>query len=129
MLRVYKTFLLQKKVLKPQYVAFCVKWVSDCYSFLNEPLSTRLTTGQKKHFLSQMGKLHEEWQVKQADTALRLYDYLLSGNKDTSAPMPMEWKALEAKMPEALRLFAALPVPRRFLHRLQGLLLRGPSQD
>ena len=31
-------------------------------------------------FLSEMAKRHEDWQVKQADTALRLYDYYLSKN-------------------------------------------------
>ena len=62
MLRAYETFLLQKKAMKPQYVSFCMKWVSDCYGFLNEPLSARLNQDQKKQFLSQMAKhRHEEY--------------------------------------------------------------------
>jgi hypothetical protein len=104
MLRSYEAFLLNKKAMKPQYVSFYMKWVSDCYGFLNEPLSTRLSQDQKKQFLSQMSKHYEEWQVKQADTALRLYDYLLSRDKETAAAAPAEWKALEGKMREALRL-------------------------
>ena len=78
MLRAYEAFLLHKKAMKPQYVSFYMKWVSDCYGFLNEPLCVRLSQDQRKQFLSRMAKHHEEWQVKQADAALRLYDYFLS---------------------------------------------------
>jgi hypothetical protein len=39
-----------------------------------------LNSDQKKQFLSEMAKRYEDWQVKQADIALRLYDYFLSKN-------------------------------------------------
>jgi integron integrase len=109
MLRAYESFLISKGTIKSQYVPFYLKWVSDCYSFLNEPLSNRLGSDQKKQFLSDMAKGHEDWQVKQADTALRLYDYFLSKQvmptNSTSSPSPAErWKPLEEKMRNALRL-------------------------
>ena len=69
MLRPYEAFLVKKGTIKPQYVPFYLKWVSDCYSFLNEPLSNRLAAEQKRHFLSGMAKRYEDSQVKQADTA------------------------------------------------------------
>ncbi len=69
MLRPYEAFLVKKGTIKPQYVPFYLKSVSDCYSFLNEPLSNRLGAEQKRHFLSEMAKRYEDWQVKQADTA------------------------------------------------------------
>ena len=80
MLRAYESFLIKKGSVKSQSVPYYLKWVSDCYGFLNEPLSNRLGSEQKKQFLSEMAKQHEDWQVKQADTALRLYDYFLSKN-------------------------------------------------
>jgi hypothetical protein len=76
MLRAYEAFLVKKGTVKPQSVPYYLKWVSDCYSSLNEPLSKRLGVEQKKQFLSEMARRHEDWQVKQADTALRLYDFL-----------------------------------------------------
>ena len=55
-----------------------------------------------------MGKKHEEWQVNQADTALRLYDYFLSQtplpNTGDPSPDKESWRSLEEKMREALRL-------------------------
>lgn len=43
MLRPYEAFLIKKGTIKSQYVPFYVKWVHDCYSSLNEPLSNRLS--------------------------------------------------------------------------------------
>jgi hypothetical protein len=106
-----KHFLSKKGTVKSQSVPYYLKWVADCYSFLNEPLTSRLRAEQKEQFLSDMAKLHEDWQVKQADTALRLYDYFLSKSltpaiDETSDPSSHveKWKPLEEKMREALRL-------------------------
>ncbi len=105
MLKDYEAFLNSKGGLKSQYIPYYLKWVSDCYRFLNEPLSNRLNSDQKKQFLSDMAKRHEDWQVKQADTALRLYDYFLSKNVSHETSSYQEtWEALEKKMREALRL-------------------------
>jgi site-specific recombinase XerD len=54
----YEAFLTKKGSVKTQYVPYYLKWVSDCYGFLNEPLSTRLSLEQKKQFLSDMAKHH-----------------------------------------------------------------------
>jgi len=55
-----------------------------------------------------MGKRYEKRQVKQADTALRLYDYFLSKRillpSGESSTHDKIWKALEEKMREAFRL-------------------------
>lgn len=108
MLGNYETFLTRKETLKTQSVPYYLKWVSDCYHFLNEPLTSRLNSDQKKQFLSEMAKGHEDWQVKQADTALRLYDYFLSKNVtptigETSSHKET-WGFLDEKMRNALRL-------------------------
>lgn len=81
MLRAFESFVGKKGAIKSQYVPFYIKWVSDCYHFLEQPLSNHLNSQQRSGFLSHMGKRHEDWQVKQADTALRMYDYFLSRNK------------------------------------------------
>jgi integron integrase len=108
MLKSFQAFLQDKKAIKPQSVPFYLKWVSDCYGFLNESLSARLAGDRKKEFLSHMAKRHEDWQVRQADTALRLYDYFLSKNvPDTASDGHSDgakWKDLQEKMREALRL-------------------------
>jgi len=108
MLRDYESFLTRKGNVKPLNIPYYVKWVSDCYRFLNESESERLSSDQKGQFLSRMAKNHEDWQVKQADTALRLYDYFLSrkemqASKASSAD-GLEWSSMEDKLRQALRL-------------------------
>jgi integron integrase len=107
MLNEFKTFLKQKGSIKPQYVPFYVKWVADCYAFLDSPPTARLRSEAKKEFLSQIAKNHEDWQVRQADAALRLYDYFLSRESkagSSGGSTPEEWQALEGKLRHALRL-------------------------
>lgn len=65
MLKAYEALLTKKGTVKTQFVPFYLKWVSDCYALLNEPLSNRLGREQKNQILSHMAKRHEDWQVKQ----------------------------------------------------------------
>jgi integron integrase len=108
MLRTFETFLSKKETVKTQYLPFYLKWVSDCYAFLNEPLDNRLASEERKQFLTHIAKRHEEWQVKQADTALRLYDYFLSKAAPPKTDEPVShnerWQHVEEKMRDALRL-------------------------
>jgi integron integrase len=108
MLRAFEAFLSKKGTVKTQYLPFYLKWVSDCYAFLNEPLPNRLGSEQRKQFLAHMAKRHEDWQIKQADTALRLYDYFLSKAVPPTTDEPSSheerWRHLEEKMRDALRL-------------------------
>ena len=102
MLRVFEAFLSKKGTVKTQYLPFYLKWVSDCYAFLNEPLSNRLGSEQRKQFLTHMAKRHEDWQVEQADRALRLYGYFLSktkkGEEGPGPSLSEDWKRIEERM-------------------------------
>jgi hypothetical protein len=71
MINAFKEYLLLRGSVKSTYVPFYLKWVSACYELLDLDPSSRLTIDQKKQFLAHMTKRYEDWQVKQADTALR----------------------------------------------------------
>ena len=62
----FKAFLLHRGSIKPQYVPFYLKWVSDCYTFLNVIPATRLNGDPRKQFLHYMSKGHEDSLGKQA---------------------------------------------------------------
>lgn len=63
----FEVFLTRKGNIKSAYIPYYIKWVTDCYRFLNESELKRLNSDQKKQFLSRMEKNHEAWQVNQAD--------------------------------------------------------------
>ena len=109
MLEPFKQFLSLKGRVQSKYLPFYLRWVTDCYRFLEIPLSQFITNDQKSQFLKQLGKSHEDWQVNQADHALRLYSYFLSRtspdeNGRSSATMINDWKAIKEKTIEAIRL-------------------------
>ena len=88
MLSSFKDHLTQKSLVKEKYVPFYTKWVSDCYSFLNVSDSMILNLEQKMQFLENLAKTHEEWQVKQAGSALRLalFFYVIVHHKERKIP-------------------------------------------
>jgi hypothetical protein len=71
MIREFESYLSNKKHIKDKYVPYYMKWVSDCYSYLDESVESRLPADRIQTFLSHLSKKHEDWQVNPADYALR----------------------------------------------------------
>jgi hypothetical protein len=68
--------------INDKYLPFYLRWVTEGYRFLDIPLSQSITNEQKSQFLKYLSKNHEDWQVNQADNAIRLYSYFLSSQLD-----------------------------------------------
>ncbi|MEW6087750.1 MAG: integron integrase [bacterium] len=104
----FRDYLLVKANINPKHVPFYLKWTSDCYNFLDSDLSNNINNEQKNQFLKHISRNHEDWQIKQADNALRLYNYFLSSSQIISPPKPSgiskEWASLETKTRNILRL-------------------------
>ena len=104
----FKGYLKTKSAVNEKYVPYYARWVSSCYAFVNQSISEVLTQTQKQDFLKQFAKNHEDWQVKQAEAALRLYDYYLSGlqgsAKEESLESKEKWGVVEANTRNAMRL-------------------------
>jgi integron integrase len=109
MLEPFKNFLSLKDKVNDKYIPFYLKWVTEGYRFLDIPLTQPITNEQKSQFLKRLSKNHEDWQVNQADNALRLYGYFLSSQQSDKSDGIQEtlindWKAVEEKTIEAIRL-------------------------
>ena len=108
MLQAFEQFLNDKEKIPKKNAPYYVKWVSDCYRYFDKPETQLLTNEQSAEFLSRLAKKHEDWQVQQADRALRLYGYFLArkqGSEDgPSVDKQGDWKDIEEKMRQALRL-------------------------
>lgn len=108
MLTIFGQFLIDKERLQEKYVPYYVKWVSDCYRYFNEPETQPLTNEQRAQFLKRLADNSEDWQVRQAERALRLYDFfLLRKMKEEAGSAPGEaadWLLVEERTKEALRL-------------------------
>ena len=99
----------KKGKINDKYLPFYLKWITECFRFLDIPLSQSITNEQKSQFLKYLSKNHEDWQVNQADNALRFYSYFLSSQSpDKSGSIPEilvdDWKVVEEKTRESLRI-------------------------
>jgi hypothetical protein len=78
MLNEFQVVLSTDKSLRPKHLPHYIRWVKDCYSFLRLPPTERLSYEQTRLFLSNLEKSCEPWQVKQAEQALRRFDFFHS---------------------------------------------------
>ena len=112
MLEGFEEYLIRKAFIQEKYVPYYLKWVSYCYTFVNQPDNCLLTSDQVQSYLNHISKTREDWQVQQAETALRLYGYYLSaelkrpaGAVETGRPETKGlWKTVEKQTRDALRL-------------------------
>jgi len=107
MLELFSKFLIEKERVPEKNIPYYLKRVADCYRFFDLPESSTLDNEQQAQFLRHIAKYSEDWQVQQADRALRLYSYFLSRRPDGGVSVPQvssDWPALEKKLREALRL-------------------------
>ena len=108
MLPEFKEYLVRNGHIKDTYIPYYVKWVSLCYEFLDKAIDQKLSSEQKSQFLRHLSRRHEDWQVKQADYALRLYNYFLSRNgkgiKKEAGDHEKEWAWATEETRRALRL-------------------------
>lgn len=108
MLDQFQQYLLKDGRVKDNDIPYYIKWISDCYSFINEQVEHRLSSEQKQQFFKHLAESQEDWQVKQADYALRLYDFFISSQqKEPSTDthkVNNEWDIIEDKARRVLSL-------------------------
>ena len=84
---------------------YYLKWILECYGYLKRSLEEKIHNEEKDEFLRTLTATHEQWQVKQADYAIKLYNYFLSKtNTRQASSVPEEWERIEAETRKAIRL-------------------------
>jgi len=56
----FREYLAEKAVVRERYVPYFVRWVAECYAFLELPLENRLSSDQRQEFLRYLSKRHED---------------------------------------------------------------------
>lgn len=77
----FQLCLLNTAHIKSKYIPCYIKWVSECHNFPNKPHQNIIAADEQQKFIKHLYKTHEDWQVKQAEHALRLYNFFLSQEK------------------------------------------------
>ncbi len=71
-LQQFGEFLLKARLVKESAAPYCVRWVRR---FLSRPASNECIAVQIRQFCDDLerGGIHQEWQIRQAEQALRIY--------------------------------------------------------
>jgi integron integrase len=109
MLNAFEEYLRNVARLQDKYIPFYCRWVANAYQFSRADGAVPLSSDQKAAFLQSMQNDHEDWQVQQAMTALRLYVHFLATEppqKQSDAPPRNsdDWQRVEETARERLRL-------------------------
>ena len=87
MLEQFQRGLIADSSFNSKHAPYYIQRIKECYAFFRIIPDQRLT--QEQHlFLTAMVKTYEDWQGKQADTALRRYDFFLSQHLSQPATLP-----------------------------------------
>lgn len=107
MLDRFQQFIQERERINEKNIPYYIRWISDGYKYINKTVEQRLSSEQRQQFLSHLAQTHENFQVKQADYALKLYDIFLSQQEEpsrNSKKFDSEWTALEDVVRNMLRL-------------------------
>lgn len=109
-LHAFEEYLADRQLVQKKQLPYFARWVSNYLSFCEKSALEPDSEDQVQAFLQFMAKGKEEWQVKQAREAIRLFLFYLSrtgsevaGPASSSAPSA-SWQQVATQMREALRL-------------------------
>jgi len=106
MLTEFEKYLSNLGRIKSKTIPYYLKWVADFYTFIGKTTGEPFRNPEKNQFLAYLAQDHEDWQVNQANYALKLFDYFLdSKNKPLAASKSFQaWELLRDNLIKTLRL-------------------------
>ncbi len=102
----FERYLAGQANIAAKYVPHYRNWVVRFYEQIAKPPDYHFSGEEKTGFLREMATQHEEWQVRQADHALRLYRHYLGLQLREAQPdtdTDAAWRSTLDEMREALR--------------------------
>lgn len=106
----FENYLHAKQLVPDKQLPYYLRWVELFLAFCEKTVSAPSNDGQVNAFLQVLAKSKEDWQVKQAREAIRIFHFYLSqarGEETNPVVAPdahAAWQRLGQQMREALRL-------------------------
>lgn len=121
----FRGFVKTKGNVSENSLPYYLRWVDCCYEFCQSDFKLTIPESQMQEFLRYFSQNHEDWQVKQATDALKLYKYYLAAGRAAACPesniTSEEWTLLEKNTRKMLRLkHRALNTERVYLTWLRS---------
>jgi len=130
------TKFLKSTYMQGRYIPYYIRWIKKCYSYLNLSITEKIHNYQKDQFLKYLSTRHEDWQIRQADYAIKLYQYYLSQKEKKSVlkeDVFKEWIWFEEETSKLLRLkhmsYRTEKTYLSWVRRLKGFLNGKPPHE
>jgi hypothetical protein len=81
--RDFKIYLLNTAKVKNGILPYYLKRINAVLSFYKKEFGEGISNEEKNSFLNNLSNTLEEWQVNQADYAIRLYNFYVNDQKRT----------------------------------------------
>ncbi|MEW6078855.1 MAG: integron integrase [Thermodesulfobacteriota bacterium] len=103
----FTTYLISKSIIPEAQVRYYVGWVKAFFRSLGRDPAQKVTSEEIDRYLRGLAKIHEEWQVKQAEQAIRIYRFFQNRIQSPSVPdgnSNQQWKIATEEMRNMIRL-------------------------
>ena len=96
----FQKYLIETAHIAEKYIPYYLKWVEVFLNQLSDNDKINFSSDEKENFLLFLSSEHEDWQIKQADHALRLYRHFLSIESNKKIPpAPFKKEGIEIPQP------------------------------
>ncbi|MEW6080099.1 MAG: integron integrase [Thermodesulfobacteriota bacterium] len=105
----FRHFLESGRIVSEKSIPYYINWVNRFLAFRGQPLEGDIQNNEIQRFLNDLQKKYEDWQVTQAEEAIRLYGYYQSRREKVepagqSLNNEALWRKYAAQMKTILRL-------------------------
>ncbi len=105
----FKRYLLEQINIRSKYIKYYIFWIEDCLKYNSKKFSDKIQNDEKDNFINHLSKNHQDWQVNQADYAIKLYNFFLSKQEQVSELQTSQnyhdlWEEIIFKTKNRLRL-------------------------
>lgn len=103
----FEIFLSSIGKIKSQEIPYYIRWVKEFLIFINFSNSKSIDSDSKNFFIQDFSNSHAPWQVQQAISALRFWDYFKNTQNahsvEKTAEESIEWQPIIAQAQKILR--------------------------
>ena len=98
----FSSYLLSKRIVPEKRLRYYLSWITRFYAFCDKSLCDDVSNEEIDSFLRHLMKSREDWQVSQANEAIRLYIYYnrrkCQSKADADIDSDTQWKGVVQDM-------------------------------
>ena len=120
----FSNYLVSKNFTSRKESHFYLLWIKSLYEFVGKNPGTSVENKDIDNYINHITKFKMQWQVKQAQEAIRIYLYYMNQPKTTpisaDSNIKAQWKSVASEMVNMLRLKQlSLQTERTYMHWLR----------